>query len=217
MKLIIWDFDGTLADTKPLIEAGMDHTLKTLGLDPKLKETWLQHVGLPIDDGVRIVFCDIGIDYNSIIRTYQNFNHIENEYLIKEFDGISELLRELRHLRIPMAIASSKTKNPLNRQIKMLGWDQYFYPIVTPSDVTAGKPNPDSVKKCLLSHNAKTEDAIVVGDTEFDLEMAQRANVASLAVCYGFQSTKSMDAYNPIAYANNTSDLRYALLEWSNT
>lgn len=215
MKLIIWDFDGTLADTQPFIEAGMDHALKTVGLDSNIKQAWLQHVGLPLKDGARAVFGSMGIEYDLVIKAYQGFNHIENEYLVKGFDGINELLKELKCLNIPMAIASSKNKNPLNRQLKMLGWEHYFYPVVTPNDVQAGKPDPESVYKCLIAHNAKPEDAIVIGDTEFDLEMAQRANVASLAVCYGFQSMKTMGSYNPIAYANNTSDLRDTLLAWS--
>ena len=53
MKLIIWDFDGTLADTRPIIEAGMDHTLEILGLDPGLKAQWLECVGLPVEEGIR--------------------------------------------------------------------------------------------------------------------------------------------------------------------
>jgi HAD superfamily hydrolase (TIGR01509 family) len=217
MKLIIWDFDGTLADTQPLIEAGMDHALKIAGLDPKIKQIWLQHVGLPLQEGARVVFGPMGIEYDLVVKAYHGFNHVEHECLVKGFDGINELLEELRCLKIPMAIASSKNKNPLNRQLKMLGWKHYFDPVVTPNDVQAGKPDPESIYKCLAAHNAKPEDALVIGDTEFDLEMARRANVASLAVCYGFQSMTAMDSYNPIAYVNNTSNLRDVLLAWSKT
>jgi HAD superfamily hydrolase (TIGR01549 family) len=214
MKLIIWDFDGTLADTRPLIEAGMDHALKIVGLDPNIKQLWLQHVGLPLEEGVHAVFGSMKIKIDSIIDAYQSFNYIENEHLVKGFKGIDQLLEELKHLNISMAIASSKRKKPLERQLKMLGWEHYFYPIITPNDVRFGKPNPESVYKCLLANDAKSENTVVIGDTEFDLDMARQANVASIAVCYGFQSILSMSHYSPIACVDNIVGLRDAILKW---
>ncbi|NTV75538.1 MAG: HAD hydrolase-like protein, partial [Holophaga sp.] len=52
MKLVIWDFDGTLADTRPIIEAGMDHALKAMGLPGTVREEWLKCVGLPLEEGI---------------------------------------------------------------------------------------------------------------------------------------------------------------------
>ena len=217
MKLIIWDFDGTLANTKPIIEAGMDYTLRVMGLDPNIKQTWLTYVGLSLEDGAHIVFDNTGINPELVIKTYKTFGHRENEHLIKGFDGIDELLAELSCLGITMAIATSKYRDSLLRQLKMLGWEKYFYPLVTPDDVQIGKPNPESIYKCLSAHNAEPKDAVMIGDTGFDLDMAQRANVASIAVGYGFQSILSMNNYKPIACVNEIFGLREAILTWSQT
>jgi HAD superfamily hydrolase (TIGR01509 family) len=215
MKLIIWDFDGTLADTRPLIEAGMDHTLKALGLDPAVRTEWLKCVGLPLEDGIRKTFAPLGLDVAQVMPIYKTFQHTQHEYLIRTFDGMSELLAELRGLGMPMAIASSKRGVPLRRQLKDLGWEGYFDPIVTPDEVQAGKPDPESLRLCLAAHGLEPGDAVMVGDASFDLDMAQRAGVPSVAVGHGFATQETLAAYGPLAYAPDVAALRDILLAWS--
>jgi HAD superfamily hydrolase (TIGR01509 family) len=215
MKLIIWDFDGTLADTRPIIEAGMDHTLEILGLDPGLKAQWLECVGLPVEEGIRRTFGPLGVGLDQVTRAYRSFKHTEHDHLLKGFAGVSELLEELRGIGMPMAIASSKRGEPLRRQLKVLGWEGYFDPMVTPDEVQAGKPDPESLRLCLQAHGLAPGDAVMVGDTPYDLDMAQRAGVPSVAVGHGFSSQSAMAAYGPRAYAPDTAALRDILLAWS--
>jgi len=215
MKLIIWDFDGTLADTRPIIEAGMDHTLEVLGLDPGLREPWLECVGLPVEEGIARTFGPLGIGVEPVVKAYRSFKHTEHDHLLKGFAGIQELLDELRALGLPMAIASSKRGEPLRRQLKALGWEGYFSPMVTPDEVQAGKPDPESLRLCLAAHGLGPGEAVMVGDTPYDLDMAQRAGVPSVAVGHGFSSEAAMAAYAPRAYAPDTAALRDILLAWS--
>jgi HAD superfamily hydrolase (TIGR01509 family) len=215
MKLIIWDFDGTLADTRPIIEAGMDHTLDALGLDPGLKAEWLKCVGLPVEEGILRTFGALGIGLDDVAGAYRSFRHTEHDHLLKGFHGISELLDELRQAGIPMAIASSKRGQALRRQLKVLGWEGYFDPLVTPDEVQAAKPDPESLRLCLTVHGLEPGDAVMVGDTPYDLDMAQRAGVPSVAVGHGFSNQEAMAAYNPIAFAPDTAALRDILLAWS--
>ncbi len=215
MKLIIWDFDGTLADTRPIIEAGMDHTLQVLGLDPAIREEWLQCVGLPVEEGIRRTFGPRGFEVAPVLAAYRSFKHTEHESLIKEFDGITALLEELKNLGIPLAIASSKRGVALRRQLKALGWEGLFDPIVTPDEVQAGKPDPESLRLCLAAHGLEPGDAVMVGDAPFDLDMAQRAGVPSVAVGHGFSNEAAMAAFGPLAFAPDTAALRDILLAWS--
>jgi HAD superfamily hydrolase (TIGR01509 family) len=215
MKLIIWDFDGTLADTRPIIEAGMDHALGVLGLDPGLRETWLESVGLPVEEGIQRTFGPLGIGLDEVVKAYRSFKHTEHDSMLKGFDGIHELLDELRAAGIPMAIASSKRGQALRRQLKVLGWEGYFDPIVTPDEVAAGKPDPESLRVVLAAHGLAPADAVMVGDSTYDLDMAQRAGVPSVAVGHGFSSQEAMAAYGPRAFAPDTAALRDILLAWS--
>lgn len=215
MKLIIWDFDGTLADTRPLIEAGMDHALAKLDLPATVKAEWLKYVGLPLEDGINRTFGPLGFTLEQILPAYRSFRHIDHEDMIQGFVGITGLLGELHALGLPMAIASSKRGEPLRRQVLALGWGGFFDPIVTPDEVVNGKPDPESLVLCLAAHGLRPEEAVMVGDTPFDLEMAQRAGVPSVAVGHGFYGAEALGAYGPRAYANDTAALREILLAWS--
>ena len=215
MKLIIWDFDGTLADTRPIIEAGMDHALGVLGLDPGLRESWLESVGLPVEEGIERTFGGMGISLQQVTQAYRSFKHTEHDCLLKAFAGMDELLEELRRRGVPMAIASSKRGEPLRRQLKVLGWEGWFDPMVTPDEVQAAKPDPESLRICLAAHGLAPEDAVMVGDTPYDLDMALRAGVPSVAVGHGFSNQEAMAAYAPRAYAPDTAALRDILLAWS--
>ncbi|MDR3672910.1 MAG: HAD family hydrolase [Holophaga sp.] len=215
MKLIIWDFDGTLADTRPIIEAGMDHALQVLGLDPGLKAEWLKCVGLPVEEGIRRTFGGLGLSLDQVTKAYRTFRHTEHDHLLKGFQGMGELLAELRQAGIPMAIASSKRGEALRRQLKVLGWEGYFDPLVTPDEVQVAKPDPESLLLCLKIHGLQPGDAVMVGDTPYDLDMARRAGVPSIAVGHGFSNEEAMAGYNPIAFAPDTAALRDILLAWS--
>ena len=215
MKLVIWDFDGTLADTRPIIEAGMDHALRALGLDGSVRTEWLKSVGLPVEEGIERTFAPLGLGMPEVLKAYRSFGHVEADALLKPFEGMTELLLELRDLGVPMAVASSKRGEPLRRQIGALGWAGLFDPIITPDEVKAAKPDPESLVLCLAAHGLRPEEAVMVGDAPFDLDMAQRAGVPSVAVGYGFSDQETLLAFGPRAYAPDTRALRAILLAWS--
>lgn len=213
MKLIVWDFDGTLVDSRPLIEAGMSHALGVLGLPRTLMDGWLKYVGLPVEIGIQRTFGSQGLSFDEVLEAYRSFGHANHEGLLRAFPGMNELLSELTRRGIPMALATSKRTLPLSRQLERLGWTGRFDPIITPDQVTHGKPHPESLELCLAAHGLKPEEAVMVGDTPFDMEMAQRAGVARVAVGHGFYDQASMMEYSPIAFAADTQALQAALLE----
>lgn len=214
MKLIAWDFDGTLVDSRPLIVAGMDHALTVLGLPLDTKDEWLKYVGLPVEKGIENTFGPLGLDTDTVLTAYRSFGHADHEHLMAGFPGMNELLAELRAAGVPMALATSKRGLPLRRQLAMLGWADYFDPCITPDEVEHGKPHPESLEKVLAHHGMKPEDALMVGDTPFDLEMAQRAGVPSVAVLHGFYDQASMEPYGPRAFAPDTAALRDILFAY---
>ena len=213
MKLIVWDFDGTLADSRPLIEAGMTHALDALGQPRVLMAEWLKYVGLPVEEGIRRTFVDLDLD--TVLKAYRSFGHADHEHLMKPFEGISELLAELKARGQAMAIATSKRRLPLLRQLAGFGWTGLFDPIITPDEVTHGKPHPESLERIQQLTGLAAEDLLMVGDTPFDLDMAKAAGVPSLAVGHGFYSEPQLAACGPRAYAPDTAALRDILIAWS--
>ena len=215
MKLIAWDFDGTLVDSRPLIEAGMAHALDALGQPRSLMAEWLKYVGLPVETGIQNTFGPLGLGGDRVLQAYRSFGHAEHEYLMKPFEGIPELLDELQARGQRMAIVTSKRRLPLLRQMARWGWEPRFDPIITPDEVTHGKPHPESLEQLQARTGLAPVDILMVGDTPFDLDMARAAGVPSLAVGHGFYGQAALAACGPRAYAPDTAALRDILLAWS--
>lgn len=215
MKLLIWDFDGTLADSRPLIEAGMKHALAGLGAPEGKMQEWLQYVGLPVEHGIQKTFCvEPGPDLDHILAVYRTYPHAENQHLIQPFEGMTALLTDLRTAALPMALATSKRRVPVSKQIAAFGWEGFFDLIITPDEVTQGKPHPESLHLILAALKCRPEEALMVGDTTFDLEMARAAGVPSLAMGHGFHDQATLAACGPRAYAPDVLALRDILFAW---
>lgn len=211
-RLIVWDFDGTLVDSGPQIAAGLDHTVRLLGLGPEVREAWLKSVGLPVRAAIERTFGPLGLAYDDVYPAYRSFDWPGSEHLIRPFPGIPELLAELHEAGVSMAIASSKRGEPLRRQAALFGWQAYFAPIVTPDEVgDATKPHPESLRQALHAHGLVPDQAVMVGDTPFDLEMAQRAEVPGVGVTHGCYGRADLEAWGPIGCADDTAGLRALL------
>jgi len=215
LKLIAWDFDGTLVDSRPLIEAGMAHALDALGQPRSVMAEWLKYVGLPVEAGIRHTFEPLGLDGPTVLKAYRSFGHAEQEHMMQPFAGIPELLAELKGRGQRMAVVTSKRRLPLLRQMAQWNWEPYFDPIITPDEVTHGKPHPESLEQLQALTGLPPEDILMVGDTPFDLDMARAAGVPSLAVGHGFYDQEALAACGPRAYAPDTAALRDILLAWS--
>lgn len=201
MKHLVFDFDGTLVDSRPLIEAGMIHALDRLGLSRDLMAPWLDCVGLPVEVGIQRTFGPIGLPLDEVLPAYRSFDHAAHEHLMGPFPGMDALLRRLREAGVPMAIATSKRRVPLLRQLGLFGWESFFHPIVTPDEVSQGKPHPESLELVQSLTGRKGGDLLMIGDTSYDLEMAQRAGVPSVAVGHGHHSAEVLGAFEPLAFA----------------
>lgn len=214
MRRLIWDFDGTLANSFPLIKAGMLHALERLQLSPTVADQWLQYVGLPVEEGIKATFKNYDLSSEQIVEAYRSFPYGEFPNLITPFEGIPELLKDLHGLGCAMSIATSKRRTPLMRELTRFDWVSYFEIIITPDDLLHTKPHPESLEKIMKFYNAPPEDFLMIGDTSYDLEMARSSNISSVAVGYGFHSRQILMNSQPIAFANNVPALRDILLAY---
>lgn len=217
MQRIVWDFDGTLVDSRPLIEAGMDHALGILGLSGRadIQEEWLRNVGLPVEQGLQNTFEPVGLDPAEVLKVYRSFDWLGNESLLQPFPGMKDLVAELADRGHPQSIATSKRSLPLRRQLATLGWEGCFDPIMTPDDVAQAKPHPESLQRIMQATGEAPEDLVMVGDTPFDLDMAREAGVPAVGIGHGFYGAEALLACQPRAYAADVASLRDILLAWS--
>lgn len=182
-------------------------------MGPEVREAWLACVGLPVQDAIERTFVPLGLTYAEVYPVYRSFDWPGSEGLIRPFAGMPELLAELHAAGVRMAIASSKRGEPLRRQAARFAWQPYFDPIITPDEVgTATKPHPESLWQALRAHDLAPGDAVMVGDTPFDLEMARRAGVPGIGVAHGFYGSADLEAWGPVGCARDAEGLRELLL-----
>src|SRR5690606_29563195 len=111
----------------------------------------------------------------AMFRQYYSDHYIALESVPSPlFDGVAETLEALRVEGYQLAVATGKARRGLDRVLKSHGWDDYFN-ITRAADETASKPHPLMLEQILAHCDARPEQALMVGDSSFDLQMARNA------------------------------------------
>lgn len=189
MKTLILDFDGTLADTQQSIVETMRASLIELGLPPVEPEEITRLIGLPLRETYeRITSLRTPEELDRAVKTYQRlFNGICFK-IVRLFPSVKDTLAEFYARGVVIAVASSRGHKSLEELSELLGIRGYISEIVGVEDVEAAKPAPDMVLKILAATHTAPEDALVVGDTEYDILMGSRAGCRTCGVTYGNHS-----------------------------
>ena len=193
MKLIILDFDGTLADTQPLILRSLQGTIAELGLPSRTDAECASIIGLPLkecfvklldaDDTLAERCCEV---YR---RLFDEYNHPGTVTL---FPHVEETLHELHRRGIQLAICSSRARATLDRFVLTFGFEQLVQAVVSADDVQRGKPYPDPALRVLELTGCKAEEALMVGDASYDILMGRAAGCHTCGVTYGNQTAAQL-------------------------
>ena len=195
-KVIIFDFDGTLCDTRSNIIIAFRATMEHLGLEMRDEETCGATIGLTLRDGFKSMypdFDDAKIDY--CVETYrQIFAERRKELMPDLFPGVKETLEALRKRGYRMTIATSRLTDSLMLFMRHHGIDHYFEYAVGSDSVTHHKPHPEPALKTLRELNIAPSEAIMVGDMPVDIAMAHNAGIRAIGVDYGNATREELEA-----------------------
>ncbi|MBQ2141705.1 MAG: HAD-IA family hydrolase [Alistipes sp.] len=195
-KVIIFDFDGTLCDTRSNIIIAFRATMEHLGLEMRDEETCGATIGLTLRDGFKSMypdFDDAKIDY--CVETYrQIFAERRKELMPDLFPGVKETLEALRKRGYRMTIATSRLTDSLMLFMRHHGIDHYFEYAVGSDSVTHHKPHPEPALKTLAALNITPSEAIMVGDMPVDIAMAHNAGIRAIGVDYGNATREELEA-----------------------
>lgn len=185
MKIIdtvLFDFDGTLMDTNDVIIKSWDHTFRSLGRKEKSPEELIKTFGEPLELTLANFFPDIPVEESiEIYRQYQRENLTR---LIDLFPGIKEMLEKLKHQGFKMALVTSRLKTTTQMGVDKFDLAKYFDVVITADDTTKHKPDPEPILITLDKLGSKPENAIMLGDTLFDIRCARNAGVESVLVSW---------------------------------
>ena len=199
MKYIIFDFDGTIGDSQRLIVKTLQDTMRERGLEVKSDEACAKTIGLRLDEAFVALFGMNAKEGEACAATYREIFMKNKEIMIVEpFPHVIETLRKLHQRGFVLGVASSRNHCSLDGYVRQMALDNIFTSIVAGDDVEHVKPAPDMVFKALGEmrgmKNPVTspddvkdmlEETLVVGDMNFDVDMAHHAGCRTCAVTYG--------------------------------
>ncbi|WP_267907755.1 HAD family hydrolase [Viridibacillus soli] len=187
MKNYIFDFDGTLADSKQCSVMATQAAFKECGLESPSAKIIEHYMGIPIEVSFKEM-AEQPFTEESFELLLQNFREhykvLENDSLIA-FPYIPEMLEQLQQANKQIFVVSSKKSDVLLRNLKTLQIDTYFKDIIGSDKVTHYKPHPAGILKLVDLYQLEKAETIMIGDAIFDLQMAKAAKVSSCGVTWG--------------------------------
>lgn len=192
-KLIILDFDGTIADTRPVILNTFHRTLDAMHLPQHTDDEIAATIGLPLLKAFPVLEPMDEEKAALCTATYRRiFEDVNAEIGVPMFPHVADTLRQLHNQGCTLSIATSRGYKSVVDFIKGFHLDDIITFIIAAEDVKHAKPDAEPVIKTLKHYGMKAEDAVVIGDTHFDILMGRNAGCATIGVTYGNGSRESL-------------------------
>lgn len=186
IKLVILDFDGTMADTRSLIVRTMQKVIATLHLDKRTDEECAAMIGLPLRETFTTLLPiskEQGLECERLYR--EIFAASDPIKSVNLFPKVLETIAALHSKGITLTIASSRGHESLDAYVEEMRLAPYIHYVLGAEDVEHAKPQPDAVLKTLRELGFTPEETLVVGDMTYDILMGSRAGAHTCGVTYG--------------------------------
>jgi phosphoglycolate phosphatase len=203
-KLLIFDWDGTVMESTDVIVKSIMLTADDLKLQKPSISAIHDTIGLNLKDQCDILFPNVNYEQFHD-RHLENYATYSNE--VTFFDGAVETLRFLKVLGYKLAIATSKHRHRLETLLNDYQLSPIFSAISCGDDGYA-KPDPRMIHSILSKLKINADQSVMIGDSEYDMQLANSAGVDAIAVCYGIRNKKQLSKYKPIKYINNIKELQ---------
>ncbi len=204
---ILFDFDGTLANTNDLIFSAFEHTFAQFLHRKVSREEIVKTFGLPLAEAMALYAPspDMITDMRAV---YRQFNLEHHDEMIKTIDGVADALAALHRQGLKMAVVTSKKSPMANRGLKCCGLEAFISAVVGCDDTVNNKPHPEPMFKACSMLDVLPQECICVGDSPFDLQSGQRAGALTAAVRYtSFDWKQMLRDGKPDFILNNMLDL----------
>lgn len=206
----LFDLDGTLIDSIPLIRESFRYACRTVLGTLLPDDVLLSRVGMPLEQQMRAIAPDKA---DELVRVYREHNHAHHDAMVRAYPGAPELLARLRESGTRIGIVTSKSRWLAERGIRVAGLEGFVDCLVAADDVDAHKPDPTPIYACLRSLGTEAKDSLFVGDSPFDIESARRAGVLAIAIASGPFSEEQLRAAEPAFLVKSIDELRSLLFD----
>ncbi|MBK1649921.1 HAD-IA family hydrolase [Rhabdochromatium marinum] len=196
--LIIFDWDGTLMDSAARIVNCMTAAFVELELTPPPAASIRMQIGLGLEEAMTALDPALGAEVKTqLMDAYRRRFLGADPTPTPLFEQAFEVVRDLHAQGWLLAVATGKSRRGLDRALEESGLGPYFH-ATRCADETFSKPHPQMLLEVLDELGTRAEAALMIGDTEFDLRMAQNAGMAALGVSYGVHDRERLLACAPL-------------------
>jgi phosphoglycolate phosphatase len=206
-RLLVFDWDGTLMDSIGTIVACTQHTIQDLELGELPVERIRNTIGLGLRETVEALSPGCNEEqYGRILARYREHWFATYRDLPLLFDGVRELLESLAAQQYLLAVATGKSRRGLDYVLEQTGLGSLFQATRT-ADEAFSKPHPQMLFDVFADLGVAPGEALMVGDTTYDLEMANNAGAAGVGVCSGSHLREELLRFAPLACLDSVVEL----------
>lgn len=197
-RCLVFDWDGTLIDSADTIVRSVKAAAREMKLPAPHEDDVKNIIGLELTLAIKTLFQTYNDEIIAEIRQCyaEHFIHYDQQQPAQLFGGVKEGLERLHQAGYQLAIATGKSRRGLDRVLPSSGVEPLFH-ATRCADETASKPAPDMLHELMEALEVTEHQTLMIGDTEFDMEMAQRARVDRVAVSYGAHKIDRLIKYQP--------------------
>ncbi len=215
-KAVIFDLDGTLADSLESMQYCSNYAIGTCGFPEIPLEKFKIFVGDGAETLIRRCLAysgDVEGEYfEKAFLQYQMFFKEHCMYHVKPYDGICSMLEELKKNGIKIAVFSNKPHERTVDVVESLFGKGYFDEILGQSDKRPKKPHPDGVFYLAEKMQVSMEDVVYVGDTNTDMMTGKSANAWTVGVLWGFRDREELEKFRADVIIDKPSDILQQVL-----
>jgi len=197
VRLVVFDVDGTLVDSRRSIQASSDAAFRHLGRTPPPYDAVRQTIGLSLAEGLAQLAPDLTAEELSELlafyRSYFSELHQDPEWRDPLYEGAADLLETLKADGWKIAMATGQSRRGVERALRVHAWADIFDSTHCADD-GPGKPHPSMLLEAMRALGADPSRTVMVGDTAHDIRMARAAQVTSVGVTWGFHTRDEIEA-----------------------
>jgi len=208
-KVIIFDWDGTIVNSTGLIVRAIKEAALTKGITIDDERKIFSVIGLGLSQAFYKLFNYLSKQEIKELEGLYKDSYLKNINEVSLFDGIEFGIKDLHRRGYNLAIATGKSRRGLDIALSKSGLESLFE-VTKTIDECFSKPHPQMVNEILDFYMVEKCEALIIGDSIYDLEMAINANIDSFGVTFGSHGREDLVKYKPKGMADNA----YEIFEW---
>lgn len=205
-KLFVFDWDGTLMDSEAKIVSCMHSTIQDMGFESRTNDQVRNIIGLGFKEALTVLYPDKSDLYEQFVEQYRVYFLDESSEASPLFSHVELLLELLNKHSYYMAVATGKGRRGLDKVLKDSNLGQYFH-VTRCADETFSKPNPQMLNEIMDFVGVQPHETVMIGDTEYDLNMALNANCDSIGIAHGVHDESRLQDCKPIEMFSDIKEL----------